>query len=482
MKKVAIYIRVSTQEQAKEGFSIAAQRDKLIAYCKAKSWNIYDIYIDDGYTGTNIDRPAINQLLDHLNAFDIVLVYKLDRLSRSQKDVLYLVEDKFLNNNVDFVSILESFDTSTPFGRAMLGILAVFAQLERETIIERTKLGKERRAKEGLWRGGGNIPIGYDFIDDQLIINEYDAMQVKEIFRLYSEGLGFNKIAVTLNKKGYKTTNNTKWSSSQVSRTLRNSTYVGLIEYNGEFYPGSHEPIIDKALFDKVADILSNNKNNKSNSKSKVNYLLKGMLWCGYCGTRIKGNWSSKGAGGPKYYHYVCYSKLKRPLHMVKDPNCPSKSWKMETLDGEVVEQLMQLPLNRDKIIQKYEENKQSIKTYEDKFLLEQQLSEIDKQINRLMDLYQDGKIPANKISERIDKLYQDKKKIERNLEELNSHIIEENNHDISLDEILELLGNFELIWAEATFEERRIILRDFIKKIIVTDKPKIEWNNKNLN
>lgn len=481
MKKASIYIRVSTQEQAKEGYSIAAQKDKLVAYCKARSWVIYDIYVDDGYTGTNMERPGLSEMLKHINNVDIILVYKLDRLSRSQRDVLYLVEEKFLNSNVDFVSILESFDTSTPFGRAMLGILAVFAQLERETILERTKLGKERRAKEGFWRGGGNVPIGYEFIDDELVILPYEAMQIREIFQLYCEGHGFNKIAALLNEKGYIPKSGVKWIGRQVHRVLENKTYAGYVEHNNEYYPGNHEPIISEELFHKAWEIMKGKKKTKGKKSAGPDYLLAGMIWCGYCGARLRANWSSKGKDGPKYYHYVCYSKAKRPLHMVKDPNCPAKSWKMEVLDNMVIEKLMQLPLNQDKIIQKYEESKSAIKTFENKIILQQQLSEIEKQINRLMDLYQDGKIPIQKISERIDKLYQEKKKVEATIIKLDTLISENDSCDISLKDILSILGNFDLIWNEATFEERRIILRDFIKKIVVTDKVDIVWNYKNL-
>lgn len=154
MRRVAIYIRVSTTEQAEEGFSVPAQKEKLINYCKAREWIISDIYIDPGYSGSNINRPAIQKLITEIKNFDIVLVYKLDRLSRSQKDTLHLIEDVFLNNKVDFVSLSEAFDTFTPFGRASIGILSVFAQLERENIKEWSKLGKKERAKNGLFHGG----------------------------------------------------------------------------------------------------------------------------------------------------------------------------------------------------------------------------------------------------------------------------------------------------------------------------------------
>ena len=141
MKRAAIYIRVSTLEQAQEGYSIGAQKERLLAYCKAHGWGVADFYIDGGYSGSNLNRPGIQKLIAEVASFDLVLVLKLDRLSRSQRDTLHLIEDIFLPNNVDFISMSESFDTSTPFGRAMIGILSVFAQLEREQIKERLSWG-----------------------------------------------------------------------------------------------------------------------------------------------------------------------------------------------------------------------------------------------------------------------------------------------------------------------------------------------------
>ncbi|MEH7533560.1 MULTISPECIES: recombinase family protein [Bacillus cereus group] len=122
LTKAAIYIRVSTQDQV-ENYSIEVQRERIRAYYKAKGWDIYDEYIDGGYSGSNLDRPDIKRLLNDLKKIDVVTVYKLDRLSRSQRDTLELIEEHFLKNNVDFVSITETLDTSTPFGKAMIGIL-----------------------------------------------------------------------------------------------------------------------------------------------------------------------------------------------------------------------------------------------------------------------------------------------------------------------------------------------------------------------
>ena len=204
--KVALYPRVSSHEQV-AGYSIGEQIASLTKYCEAMGWEIYKIYTDPGYSGGNTERPGLQEMLKDIKAgkVDKVVVYKLDRLSRSQKDTMMLIEDEFLAYGVDFVSMSENFDTSTPFGRAMIGILAVFAQLERENIKERTMIGKEARAKEGKWGGGSSEPIGYDYNPqtEELVINEYEAMQVKEAAALFLGGTPLRTMSRMFAEKGY---------------------------------------------------------------------------------------------------------------------------------------------------------------------------------------------------------------------------------------------------------------------------------------
>ena len=173
--RVGAYCRVSTVEQAEHGYSLDEQKTRMESYCTAMGWTIYRVYTDGGYSGGNTDRPALQMMIRDIQdgKIDRVLVWKLDRLSRSQLDTLYLIEKVFLASGVDFVSMQENFDTGTAFGRAMIGMLAVFAQLEREQIKERMMVGKVARAKNGYWQGGGIVPIGYDYKDGKLCVNEY---------------------------------------------------------------------------------------------------------------------------------------------------------------------------------------------------------------------------------------------------------------------------------------------------------------------
>ena len=156
MKHTALYLRVSTEAQADEGYSLAAQAEKLEAYCRMKGISQFRRYVDGGFSGSNLSRPAVGELIEAIRsgAVERVVVYKLDRLSRSQKDTLYLIEDVFLPHGVDFVSINENIDTGSPYGRAMIGILSAFAQLERENIFLRTRMGMVERSSRACGRAG----------------------------------------------------------------------------------------------------------------------------------------------------------------------------------------------------------------------------------------------------------------------------------------------------------------------------------------
>lgn len=470
MKKVAIYIRVSTREQAEKGYSIEAQQEKLINYCKAKDWNIYDIYIDGGFSGSNIDRPAMQKLLKNINNFDIVLVYKLDRLSRSQKDTLYLIEEKLLPNDVDFVSLQETLDTTSAFGRAMIGILSVFAQLERETITERSRLGRLQRAKKGLWSGGGNDPTGYDYdIEKQkLIINEYEAMQVREIFDLYLSGKGINAINNVMIDKGY-TVKGRKWNTTtdgRVKKILKNELYIGKINFKDELFKGIHEPIISEEDFKSVQSIFARRKK-KFKNYNRGKYLLTGVVYCGECGDGYMVNQVTNHKYNYNYKYYSCNSKRRAKPKTIKNHSCDNRNFRMEKLDRYIYDEINKLSLNKKLLKSLFLENKE-----EDTGSVNlDKINEIDKQIDRLMNLYQSGNIPTNIISERIEVLYEEKKALERLI---NSN---ESDEGLSFEEVSNLLDSFEIVWKYGTIEEKKQIISTIIDRVIIyKDKIDIEW------
>ncbi|WP_432408475.1 recombinase family protein [Wukongibacter sp. M2B1] len=461
MKKVAIYIRVSTLEQAKEGYSIPAQKDKLLAFSMAKNWIVNDIYIDDGYSGTNLERPELKRLLKNLINTDIVLVYKLDRLSRSQRDVLYLVEEQFLENKVDFVSILESFDTTTPFGRAMLGILAVFAQLERDTIIERSRLGKERRSKEGKWRGGP-LPLGYDYSDGNLIINEYEANIIRIIFEKYISGSGMDNICKYLASKGYRSKQNAKFTISKIKTYLNNPLYAGMIPYKDMLFPGSHKGIIDINTFNLAKSLME--KRGPSYRKASDS-LLGGLLVCGECGAKMFRRKIRN------YQYYVCYTYHGSPSHMVAAESCSSGYIKSSKLEADIISQLFLLKIDNSILTTFINDILESNRTNSDKASLaklERELAMATAELSRWYDAYGKGYMDFNEVNNRIKLALRKKRNIEEQISSIFLLKNEAQNNDTNADQLKEIIANFKLIWKNATYNEKKIILKGFIKSIVV--------------
>lgn len=238
MKRAALYIRVSTPEQEKHGYSIQAQTEKLTAYATAKDYSIYKIYTDAAQSGAKLERPALQEMIEDIEnkKIDVVIVYKLDRLSRSQKNTMYLIEDVFLKNNVDFISMQESFDTTTSFGRAMIGILSVFAQLERDNITERMSMGRLERVKKGYYMGGGNVPFGYEYNEFSNVLEplESQANMVKRMFELASLEKSMTRITNILLEEypQFKTSIN----DTTIRRRLVNPVYLGKQKFNGKYH------------------------------------------------------------------------------------------------------------------------------------------------------------------------------------------------------------------------------------------------------
>lgn len=324
--RAALYMRVSTDAQFEEGYSIEQQKEMLEAYCKAKRIEEYECYIDPGFSGSNIERPAMQNLIRDIREGRIthVLVYKLDRLSRSQKDTLYLIEDVFNTHDVTFTSLNENFDTSTPTGKAMLGMMSVFAQLERETIRERTRMGMLGRLKEGYWPGGARTPFGYDYDSAQgTLVPNADAARVERCFELLIAGYSPDNIARML---GFKYDNT-------VRNILGRKTYLGLIEYNGVCYPGRHAPLVSQEVFARAQRILDQRAAKREWTSQ---YLLTGLLVCGRCGAKMR--YQKWGNAGVKI---VCYSQQRSKPYLVKDPDCDAPRYWADEIEQKVVEIMM---------------------------------------------------------------------------------------------------------------------------------------------
>lgn len=454
MKRVGCYVRVSTENQL-ENYSIEEQSERLKAYCKAKDLTIYKFYTDGGYSGGNTNRPGLQQLLNDITNknIDMVIVYKLDRLSRSQKDTLTLIEDVFLKSNIDFISVSENFDTSTPFGRAMVGILSVFAQLEKDQITERFTMGRIGRAKNGNYHGGPTAPTGYDYTDGNLVVNEYEAMQVKEVFRLFLEGQSVNAIRKHMSERYTNKYGN--WSShTLVLNVLRNSAYIGMVKFKGQEYMGNHPPIIDAETFDNVQKFLQSPEREGSKTifqknPFRANNLLTSLVYCKRCGARFCGN----------HGNYICHSRGKTDSKMIKDPNCKNKKWPIEELDQYVKNEILRLSYDEAYFNEKVKGKALPVKS--DKSILLDRVAEIDKQISRIMDLYQVGSIPLSGITDRIAKLKDEK-------DSLTEELADKEDKKLTITKAKELLSNAEEIFATGDMAKKRLYISSLVDYIEV--------------
>ena len=444
MLKGACYVRVSTDNQL-ENYSIEEQTERLQAFCKAKDITPVKFYTDGGYSGGNTNRPALQQMLADIEAgtIDVVIVYKLDRLSRSQKDTLMLIEDKFIANNVDFISVNENFDTTTAFGRAMIGILSVFAQLEKDQITERFTMGRIGRAKNGLYHGGPTAPTGYDYVDGKLIVNEYEALQVRDLYERFAKGYTLHNCWTYMQEK-YVTKYGAWTSETLVRHVLQNDVYIGMVKFQGKSYKGIHEPIIPIELYNTVQDIFAHSKRNAPSFRRfpfRANTLLSGLIFCGRCGARYHG----------EHGNYSCYSRSKGSRKNIIDPNCKNKKWKIPELDAYITEYIAALSF--DDIPEK-----KPAAARKDHSV---RIAEIDKQILNLIDLYQLGSIPMETISGRIDALTMEKNSLTEEMQQTPEE-------PATREDYLKFKNRFMNLLENGDLQEKRACLANMIERIVI--------------
>lgn len=411
--RVALYPRVSGHEQ-EDNYSIPEQIDRMKKYCESRDWMVYKIYTDSVQTGATMDRPGLQSMIKDIEdgKIDMVLVYKLDRLSRSQKDTLYLIEDVFEKYDVGFTSMTENFDTSSPFGKAVLGVLAVFAQLERDKITERTMMGKKARAAEGKWHGSKWTPIGYDYYDGLLHVNEYEKMQILEIADLFLKETPVRTIATMITEKGYRHKHG-EWDAKTIKRVLSNPVNLGLIRDGEHLYPGLHDAILDQETYDAIQVIMQNRRERYGAGYRPHKSLLAGFLYCKHCG----GRYGRQSNGDGKYY-YSCYSRNKSQKKMIKDPNCKNKNYTAGELDTAILLEINRLALDPE-YVQTVRENK-PVNDVNDKIKsITAEIEKINSQISKMMDLYSMGSIDMDLISTKVAELNRTKTALQKEIDSL---------------------------------------------------------------
>lgn len=312
MKKVAIYVRVSTQEQAENGNSLEFQIDKLKAYCQLHDFKIVGEYIDAGVSGAKSERPALNKLKSNIDNIDIVLIYKLDRLSRSIKDTMFLIEDLFKPNNVNLISLSENFDTSQAMGMATIGMLSTFAQLERETIKERMLSGKTQAVKSG--KNLNKTPFGYVKKDGKLFKDEKTKESVEFIFEKMQQGKSLNDVVNLLEVHGYSNVRN--WSFPMVNRLVRNKVYCGHTETMGILVKNTHEPYITDEQQQFIIELLRERKNHSSKSnRNKLPAIFRGLISCPCCHRKLSPAVKKLASGNSSIYYKCTYCPIEKQVY-----------------------------------------------------------------------------------------------------------------------------------------------------------------------
>lgn len=336
MKRCALYTRVSTAMQAeKEYNSCDAQKDKILSYVKSQEdLEIFREYSDPGYSGSNLERPALKALLEDISSgqIEVVLTYKIDRLTRSSKD-FYTLIDLFEKNGVSYVSVTERFDTSSPSGRLLRNIMLTFAQFEREMTVERIKDKFEQRAQKGMWNGG-IPPMGYKNENKKLIVDRKNAMLIRSLFEKFVETSFLYKTLdyVRENKIAYPRSG-VLVTTTGLAEILRNPVYAGKTRWGNKVYPGLHEPIISEELFNHAQSLT---KEKIVKRPLRKEFLLSQLVKCSECGSGMTNAFTNKKKR--RYYYYKCYKVIREG-----GSACSIKEVNAEKLEEFLIENLSRI-------------------------------------------------------------------------------------------------------------------------------------------
>ena len=470
--KVACYLRVSTVEQSVEGYSISAQKNRLEAYCVSQGWEVVHWYVDEGISAKDTDRPELKRLLKGVEkkAFDTVLVYRLDRLTRSVLD-LYSLLQTFESHDVKFKSATEVYDTTTATGRLFLTLIASLAQWERENLAERVSFGMEEKAKQGEWTVAAP-PYGYMKENDELKIVESEAIIIKRIFHTYIEGrLGTRKIANQLNDEGLRSRNGKPFIDNGIIYILRNPIYIGTMRYN---YRVNHEryfevenaapPIIDKETFDEANRLLGNRSYSHPRSATSSHIFSGGLLKCSRCGNAMYGKTSVIKRNG-KSYKTKSYSCSNRQKHNACDMPYVAQNY----LEIQFVKLLESF--NDDEVREQVlgEGNEEKDHTIEIK-AIQSELSKLEDRKSKWQYAWVNEMISDSDFSRRMKEEEQKEKTLLSQLE-----VLEKDNHstDISIPHSFEDITNG---WEYLDDTEKKNFVMMLFKSITV-DKTDVKRN-----
>ncbi len=478
--RCAIYTRKSTEEGLDQEFnSLDAQREageNFIASQSQEGWKVVPTHYDDGgYSGGNVDRPAMKRLLEDISAgkIDCVVVYKVDRLSRSLLDFSKIMET-FDNHGVSFVSVTQQFNTTHSMGRLTLNILLSFAQFEREIIGERIRDKIAAQRRRGKWAGG--IPVlGYD-VDrsgpsPKLVVNADEAAKVRRIFGLYLEMESMTPVVEELDRRGWclkswktksgKTRGGKPFDKSSLHTMLTNQTYIGRIKHKTQTFKGEHTPIIDQKMFDDVAAMMRSHARGGGNHLvNKYQALLKGLIYCPACNHSMVHNVARRRS--KVYRYYTCVTAIKRGRKY-----CPSPSLPAADIEAAVVDQIRCIAddpgLRRDVL-------EQSSKRCEAELAeLDTQRTQLTQRLNHQHDQMKhvsSSTDVGSGDSERLAALHQEVAGIIESLEIVDGEIKRLTAEQIDERDVNAAFSDFGNVWNELNIREKSAVLTLLISRI----------------
>ena len=511
-KLIAIYCRVSTEEQSEKGYGIDEQERLLEEWCKKMGYVIYKCYSDRGISGKNIkDRPALKELLSDAKAgkFDMVISWKINRVSRKLEDVLKIV-NLLEKNNITFKSYSEPFETDTPAGRMQFQMMALIGEFERGTIAQNVKMGMIAKAKSGNWCGGR--VLGYDLVPNnspeeekkgknKLKINEKEAEIVRFIFNEYSKGKGYKAITNQINKLGYKTKKGNDFSVGSIRDILTNPVYIGEIRYNvrqnwsekrrRNINPnpirvkGKHEAIIDRELWDKVQLILESKKGKPSRIYDGE-YPLTGILRCPKCGAGmvISRTTNTLADGSKKRIAYYCCGNWKNKGTSV----CNSNTIRVDKANEYVFKKIEELVSNEAmiKAVVKNINKERKDKVKPAKRLLgdiDKELEKLDKRKRKIFEAYEDDILTKEEFQTRKNELNEKIRILEEEKKPLLNTISEEVSEEIPYEFIKDILMNFsKILNSSVSREQQKKLLHMIISEITMNESREIESIKLNIN
>lgn len=483
--RCAIYTRKSTEEGLEQEFnSLDAQRESAEAYIASQrheGWVCLPTRYDDGgFTGGNMDRPALKRLLADIEdgKVDCIVVYKVDRLSRSLIDFARIM-DVLERHSVSFVSVTQQFNTSTSMGRLMLNVLLSFAQFEREIISERTRDKIAAARRKGKWVGGRPI-LGYDIASTanggRVAVNEDEAAQVREIFELYLRNRSLLATLREVDRRGWRTKQWTtkkgqvrggkRFTKESLYRLLTNVAYIGKVRYREEVYEGEHPGVVNETLWHRVQDALRHNGRsggtNSGLTRNKYGALLKGLLRCGPCGCGMMHTYTSK--KNRRYRYYVCLNAQKRGWE-----NCPTKSVPAAEIERFVVERIKAVGKDDEvlarTLAQARKQNQEGLEALQaERRRLQRELTRHGTEVRKL--IAQVGAPGESPTATRLADLQERIRAAEQRATEVREQIIALSEKVVDEDELARALSLFDPVWDSLSPGEQARVLDLLIERV----------------